>query len=55
MFERFFRADRSRTDKKHFGLGLSVARELVRLHGGTLCLLETEGGGCTFRITFLLA
>lgn len=55
VFERFFRADRSRTDKKHFGLGLSVARELVRLHGGTLCLLETEGGGCTFRITFLLA
>lgn len=54
VFDRFFCADRSRTDQAHFGLGLPIARELTALHGGTLQLTETPGGGCTFTVTIPL-
>lgn len=52
VFERFFRADASRTNKRNFGLGLSVARELARLHGATLTVTDTPGGGATFSLRF---
>lgn len=48
VFDRFFRSDKSRKDKQHFGLGLSIARELAILHEGGLTIRDTEGGGCTF-------
>ena len=54
VFERFYRMDKSRTDKAHFGLGLSVAKELAALHGGTLTLTDTPGGGATFMVTLPL-
>lgn len=50
IFERFFRADASRSDKSHFGLGLSVAKELAELHGGSLHVQDTPEGGATFRL-----
>lgn len=51
IFERFYRVDDSRKDKSHFGLGLSVAYELVRLHGGTIDIRDTSGGGSTFIVS----
>ena len=51
VFDRFYRGDASRGDKQHFGLGLSVAQELLALQKATLEVLDTPGGGCTFRIT----
>lgn len=52
IFDRFYRADESRTSKRNFGLGLSVARELARLHSATLTVSDTPGGGATFMIRF---
>jgi signal transduction histidine kinase len=48
IFERFYQGDKSRNDKKHFGLGLSIAKELVELHNGDIFVKDTMGGGTTF-------
>ena len=50
VFEKFYQVDSSHNDRKHYGLGLSIARELVKMHQGLLLLEDTEGGGCTFTI-----
>lgn len=50
IFDRFYRSDNSRKDKQHFGLGLSIAKELITMHGGTIQLEDTKGGGATFVI-----
>ena len=36
------------------GLGLAIARDLVRAHGGDIALSETGAGGTTFRFTLPL-
>ncbi|MBX9942629.1 MAG: HAMP domain-containing histidine kinase [Reyranella sp.] len=36
------------------GLGLAIARDLVRAHGGDIALLETAASGTTFRFTLPL-
>lgn len=51
IFERFYRADKARESKSHFGLGLCIASEIVQLHRGTICVKDTVGGGATFTIT----
>ncbi len=51
IFERFYKGDKSRKDKNHFGLGLSIAKELTELHDGKISLKDTDGGGVTFIIS----
>jgi len=51
IFDRFYRGSASRTDPEHFGLGLSVALELARVHGGDVTVSDTPGGGATFTIS----
>jgi len=53
VFDRFYRADRSRSRENGggTGLGLSIARWAVEVNGGQLTLESSEGAGATFRIT----
>ncbi len=52
IFERFYRTDTSRArNSGGFGLGLSIARELVEAMGGTLTASSQPGLGSTFWIT----
>jgi two-component system, OmpR family, manganese sensing sensor histidine kinase len=50
VFDKFYQVDSSHHDRKHYGLGLSIAKELVKMHRGLLLLEDTKGGGCTFTI-----
>lgn len=50
IFDRFYRAEKSRSAKGHFGLGLSIAYEIVKSHGGSITVADAEGGGSIFTI-----
>lgn len=51
VFERFYRADNSRNrETGGSGLGLAIVKAIIERHGGTIKVLETPGGGATFRI-----
>ena len=51
IFDRFYCADKSRTDKSNFGLGLSIASELAKMLNGRTGFKDTKGGGATFFVT----
>jgi signal transduction histidine kinase len=50
IFEPFFRAGQGRRYPEGMGLGLSIARELVEAHGGTLKLESEPGSGSKFTV-----
>lgn len=52
IFDRFWRADRARTHSggAGSGLGLSIANQLVRAHGGKIEVESELGHGTTFQI-----
>jgi two-component system, OmpR family, heavy metal sensor histidine kinase CusS len=50
IFERFYRADPSRGDGMHAGLGLALVKEYVDLMGGQIDVESVEGQGSIFRV-----
>jgi len=51
LFERFYRATRDDKDTGGHGLGLSLARQIARAHGGELQLGEAGAGEVTFELS----
>jgi len=51
IFERFYKADRTRTRGGGTGLGLAIARHIVEGHGGVIRVESEEGNGATFEFT----
>lgn len=52
IWERFYRADTSRSASGHSGLGLSMVKWIMEAHGGSIHVESSPGEGSTF--TFLL-
>lgn len=51
VFERFFRVDKARSRARGgSGLGLAIVAAIVSQHHGSVTVLETPGGGATFRV-----
>lgn len=48
IFNRFYRAEKSRSSKGHFGLGLSIAYEIVNAHHGRISVQDNVPNGSVF-------
>lgn len=52
LFERFYRVDPSRQLIKGAGIGLSIVKQLIEKHGGTITVKSEPSEGSTFICTF---
>lgn len=52
LFERFYRADKSRTkiEVQGYGLGLAIAKQIIDKHDGQIKVKSKQGKGTTFSI-----
>jgi len=50
IFDRFWRGDKSRSERTHSGLGLAISKQLILAHGGKIDVESKVGKGTTFTI-----
>lgn len=55
VFDRFYKADRSRTGRSGSGLGLFICKTILSAHGQTISAHSSNMGGASFRFTLPLA
>lgn len=54
LFDRFYRVDNARSEKKGYGLGLSICHAVVKRHNGTITVTSTPHKGSTFTVHYQL-
>jgi signal transduction histidine kinase len=50
IFDRFYRADQSRSSQGH-GLGLSLTKAIIAIHGGAIDVQSKDGSGSIFTVS----
>jgi signal transduction histidine kinase/DNA-binding response OmpR family regulator len=51
IFDRFYQVERTdRSELEGTGIGLSLVKELIELHGGSISVQSTEGAGSVFTV-----
>jgi len=51
IFDKFYRADASNTSISGLGLGMSIVKQIIEAHGGSIRVESTEGRGTTVIFT----